>query len=58
MYKAPGATGAVGAGTASTLAYTGAGVTSWIVLAAVLIVLGLLALVAAKSRKRKIDSSK
>jgi LPXTG-motif cell wall-anchored protein len=53
MYKVPGAGGAVGAG-AGTLAFTGANVTGWIVFGAVLMVVGVVAVLAGRRRRHRL----
>lgn len=53
MYKVPGAGGAIGAG-AGTLAFTGADVTGWVALGALLIVGGVVAMFVGRRRKHRL----
>lgn len=55
MYKVPGAGGAIGAG-AGTLAFTGFNATGWVVLGALLLVLGALAMLASRRRRHRITA--
>lgn len=53
MYKVPGAGGVIGAG-AGTLAFTGVDVTGWALLGAILLVVGVLALLVSRRRGHRI----